>query len=149
MTDHTQTSKGTTALLVANGAVAGLIGGLVTFAPEQLFALSGITLNTDPNMMSEVRAPGGVLLAAAIFIAAAAYVRSWQAPALALSTLLYLGYAFGRVVAIYTNGLPGVDLLWALGIEAALGALSLLALTAQRDAPAHRAGAFTQSQAAR
>jgi len=149
MTNHTQSSRGTTALLVVNGAIAGLIGGLVTFAPEQLFALSGIVLGTDPNMMSEVRAPGGVLLGAAIFVASAAFVRSWQVPALALSALLYLGYAFGRVVAIYTIGLPGADLLWALGIEAALGALSLLALTAQRDAPAHRAGAFTQSQTTR
>jgi len=149
MTNHTQSSRGTTALLVVNGAIAGLIGGLVTFAPEQLFALSGIVLGTDPNMMSEVRAPGGVLLGAAIFVASAAFVRSWQVPALTLSVLLYLGYAFGRVVAISTNGLPGTDLLWALAIEVALGIFSLMALVSQWGMRGHRAGALSLSQTTR
>lgn len=149
MSDHTQTLKGTKALLVVNGVVAGIIGGLVTFAPGQLFALSGITLDTDPNMMSEVRAPGGVLLGAAIFIAAAAFVRHWQAPALALSALLYLGYAFGRVVAVSTNGLPGTDLLWALGIEVALGTVSLMVLASQRVTHTDRGLAFSHSQTER
>ena len=135
MTNHTQTSIGTKALLILNGVVAGVIGGLVTFSPEQLFALTGITLGTNPNMLSEIRAPGGVLLLAAAFVTAAAFVRPWRRSALAVSAFLYLGYAFGRMVSVAVDGVPADDLLWALAIELVLGALSVLALVTYLETP--------------
>lgn len=37
-----------------SGFTALIIGGLITFAPHAFYASSGITLNNDPNLMSEV-----------------------------------------------------------------------------------------------
>lgn len=118
-------------LLIVNGAIALTVGAFLFFQPEALFALNGVALSGDPNLMSEVRAPGGVLLLAAPFIFAAAFVSRWQGAALGLSALVYLGYGAARTYSIAVDGLPANDLVWAMGIEWALGMLSLTALASR------------------
>ncbi len=126
-------------LLIVNGAVALIVGAFLVFQPEALFAMSGIALSGEPSLMSEIRAPGGVLLFAALLMFAAVLVRRWQGAAFGLSALIYLGYAAARTYALIVDGLPTDDLVWAMGLEWALGALSLIALAPRRaSAPSTR-----------
>jgi len=50
------------ALLVTSGLIAATIGASILLAPAQFHASNGIELAADPNLLSEVRAPGGALL---------------------------------------------------------------------------------------
>ena len=52
-------------LLVSVFALLGTIGGLLTFAPAVMFGLNGVDIGADPNLLSELRAPGVVLIATA------------------------------------------------------------------------------------
>lgn len=122
------TSYFTKALLLASSAVAFAAGAYVTFAPVALHASAGVVLNTSASLMSEVRAPGGVLLAGGVLMAAGAFIARVRHTALTLSALIYLSYGVTRLFSIGVDGLPHDNLIAATVLELMLGVAALSAL---------------------
>lgn len=121
-------------ILLAVSALIGLAVGLaVVFQPHAFFTSTGIILGTDPDLMSEIRAPGGVLVLASLFIAGGAVRVRLMPAALWLSALLYGGYGLARLVSMVFDGMPSQTLIYVTGLELIIGAASLL--LALRQAP--------------
>ncbi|NIY75041.1 DUF4345 domain-containing protein [Thalassospira sp. HF15] len=125
-------SRATRVLLAVSGAIAVIIGGGLTFVPAQFQASAGVVLGPDINLLSEVRAPCGFLLAAGIMILLGAFRRQMVQLSLMLASLLYLSYAAARLVGIMMDGMPNSAILTALGVEVVLGCLCLAVLANTR-----------------
>lgn len=113
--------------LAVSGITALAIGSVILFAPHAFYASYGIALGQDPNLLSELRAPGAGLAAlGAIMLAGLA--RAAIAPASLVAALaVYLAFPLGRIVSIAVDGLPSGSVLGALAIEIVIACLLLAA----------------------
>ncbi|MCR9244677.1 MAG: DUF4345 domain-containing protein [bacterium] len=116
-----QRSKKLLALLALSGLLATTIGGALLFTPQAFHGANGIELAADPNLLSEVRAPGGLLLLAGLVMLAGLAQRQLARPATAIGAGVFLAYGTARLIAIGIDGVPGTGLLLATAIELALG----------------------------
>ena len=121
-------------LLLAGGTIATGIGAALLLAPVWFQASAGITLGPDPNLLSEMRAQGAVLLGTGAIILAGAFVQSLAFTATLLATVFFLAYGLARTLGVVLDGLPGSSLVAATGIELVIGALSFAALLRYREA---------------
>lgn len=124
------------ALLVVSGALLIVIGGAVLFEPHAFFASNGASLDGAPSLMSEVRAPGGLLLVSGVFVLWGGLRTSASWLGLLLSALVYGTYGVSRLVSIALDGMPSPSLLAAAGVELLLGLLALVVLLGHNIAPA-------------
>lgn len=97
------------------------VGSLMLLAPQVLFGLNGITLDPAPAMMSEIRAPGALVLFAGVMAALGIFNRNFTRAGLALSAATLLSYGLGRFVSIGMDGIPPEGLIGALAVELGLG----------------------------
>lgn len=110
------------------------IGGLIVLAPQVLLGSNGIILEPTPAMMSEIRAPGVLVLLAGTMSLIGTFNRSFTRAGLAAGAAAMLSYGFGRIVSIGMDGLPPEGLIFALAIELGLGVLCALLLMSPRTA---------------
>ena len=118
--------------LALSGAIAVLIGFMILFAPRAFFAVNGIDLGADPNLMSEIRAPGGVLLAAGVVIICGAIIGSLFRAALLTVAVVFGMYAVSRLISIALDGLPSSSFISALGIELVVGVIAAALIAKHR-----------------
>lgn len=111
--------------LILSGALASAIGAALLATPKAFFELSNISLPDDPGMMSEIRAPGALLLALGGKILLGLSGKSRAREAMTISAVLYLSYGAARLASIVLDGVPEAGLLAAMGIEFGLGFLAL------------------------
>jgi hypothetical protein len=114
------------------------IGTTIALAPQAFYGSSGISLPDDPDLLSELRAPGTNLavLGALIFTGALRPSMTWISAL--IGTVVFVAYAAGRLLGIAFDGLPSDPLLLALVIELAIGILCATALrrpVVESDAP--------------
>lgn len=128
------------AVLGINGVVLAGIGVMLVSDPHAMFALNGVTLSPDPNLLSELRAPGGALALGGGFVLASAAFGLWMKAASGVSALILLGWALGRLVSIPLDGMPEAGLLVAFGIELVLGFASVWAMGALAESSTLEAG---------
>jgi Domain of unknown function (DUF4345) len=119
----------TRSALVTAGALLGGIGGALILVPQDFLAMSHVVIDSDPGLMSELAAPGGVLLiSGALMLAGAVRIR-FADLALAIGAIIYGSYGAGRLISMALHGLPSDSLIAAtvieLGIAATLSALWL------------------------
>lgn len=114
-------------LFIAGLIIAG-IGGAELFTPIGFHAASGIALGDDINLMNEIRAPGGALLASGLLVIAGAFFAALTFTSTIVATMLYLSYGFSRLYSMAIDGLPDVTLLQATGLEIAIGLICAFAL---------------------
>lgn len=121
-------------LLIVSGAIAALIGLVILFIPQALYAGNTNVLTAGAELYSEIRAPGALLAVLGGLILASAFRPANRRMGLGLSALLYLSYAMARLWSLYVDGHPGDMLMLTTGIELALGlaALGGLLLPASR-----------------
>lgn len=55
-------------LLSVSGILLLIVGTSILLQPHAFFATNGITLGNNPNLLSEIRAPGGLLIGCATII---------------------------------------------------------------------------------
>ena len=115
-------------VLGAAGLTALGIGLFILVAPRVFYATYGVELGDDASLMSELRAPAANLVALGAFVFAGAVRSQLARLSASLGSTIFLAYAFGRVVSLVLDGAPHEGLIEALIIEAAIGALCLLAL---------------------
>ncbi|MCP3166748.1 DUF4345 domain-containing protein [Myxococcus qinghaiensis] len=137
-------SKWTKAVLVVAGASGSLIGAPLLFIPKVFHGWSGIDLGGQVSLLSEVRAPGGALLACGLLILAGAVWARMTFTSLVVSTTLYLSYGVSRILSLALDGAPAPELVAAMVAELVLGAIcAALLLSAPSSEPG--AGRFSRS----
>ncbi len=113
-------------LLIAGLTALG-IGGFIMTAPRLFYSYYGIELGHNPDLLSELRglaaslATLGSIMLAGLFRPALAHLAS------AVALTVFLAFPLGRLISLALDGLPSADILGALGIELAIGALCVAA----------------------
>lgn len=115
-------------LLVVSGVLAMGIGAAILFSPAAFHAANGIEIGADPNLRSEVRAPGGALVALGGLILAGAFMRSLTFASAVVSATVYLAYGVSRLFSIAVDGMPTTAIVGATVIELLIGGASAAAL---------------------
>ncbi|MBG0829382.1 DUF4345 domain-containing protein [Planomonospora sp. ID67723] len=116
-----QDSKVLKSVLLVAGLVAVGIGGAILFAPAAFHGVNGIELGGDSNLLSEMRAPGGMLLAIGALVVLGAFVSRLAFTAAVVGALSFLSYASSRVLGIAVDGMPAGGLVLATVLEAVIG----------------------------
>lgn len=111
-----------------NGWVAVLIGSFIILDPVNLLAPYGLQAELSAGLLSELRAPGGLLLASGLVIVFCASRPSTARNGLLLSIMVYGGYGSVRLLAILLDGPPAAEIQLAMAIEAGLCLLSAMSL---------------------
>ena len=116
------------ALLLVSALIAMGIGATLLVAPVAFHAGYGTDLGTNANLLSEVRAPGGALLALGITMLIGAFIARATVPALGIGAAVYLSYGLSRLVSMAADGMPHQSLVLATVLELVIGLLCAFAL---------------------
>ena len=112
--------------------IAGLaalgIGLAIVTAPVSFYATFGNILGSDPNLLSELRAPGANLAALGMIILAGVFRPNMARLSAFLGALVFLAYASGRIVSMVLDGMPSSGLVQATLIEFVIGGLCVALL---------------------
>lgn len=104
--------------------IAGLImlaiGGAILLVPHAFHGGNGIALGNDPNLLSEIRAPGGLLACSGITILVGAFRNQLRSLAATLSVLVYGSFGVSRLVSIGLDGMPSSSIVGAAAVEFAV-----------------------------
>jgi len=114
------------ALGIAGVSALG-IGAAITLAPHAFYASYGITLGSDPSLLSELRAPGAGLAALGAVMLAGLVRPSLSGVALIASLVVFLGFPAGRLIGLALDGMPSAGIVAALVFELGVAALCLFA----------------------
>ena len=120
--------------LGVSGVTSLVIGASILAVPHAFYASYGITLGPDPDLLSELRAPGAGLAAfGAVMLAG--IVRQTLVPAATIAAFtVFLAFPLGRAVSLVLDGMASPAILAALVFELAVAALCLFAFrTRARD----------------
>ena len=124
--------------LVIAGLLLLAIGGAILLAPQAFHGSNGIILGDNPNLLSEIRAPGGLLAASAIIILAGAFRTKMRAPAVQLTTLVYGSFGLARIMSMALDGMPSSSIVGATSLELIVAFVGLVIL--RRARTQHDAG---------
>ena len=109
-------------LLVISGLIAIGIGASILLTPGQFHATHGIELGTDANLLSEIRAPGGALLALGFMMLIGTFVESFTLASTSIAAAVYLAYGGSRLLSMGLDGMPAGGLVGAAAVELVIGA---------------------------
>ncbi|MEP2980289.1 MAG: DUF4345 domain-containing protein [Lentilitoribacter sp.] len=112
-------------VLFISGISAFGIGCLIVFTPHSFYASSGIVLDNDVNLLSELRAPAAGLLTLGIFMLLG-IIRPVLAQISIFSTLIvFITFPAGRLISIVFDGMPSLAIFSALVFELVIAPLVL------------------------
>jgi hypothetical protein len=120
--------RGSQALLACAALTALAVGGALAAFPVEFRQSYGVATELDAAALSEVRAPGGALVALGLFMAVGCAVKGWRTAGLRVAAATFLGYGLARVVSVMLDGTPSSDLLGAAAIELLMGTATVLVL---------------------
>lgn len=125
----------TVIFLLLSGLLLLTIGSAILFTPQVFYSHEGILLGSDPSLLSEIRASGGLLASSAVVILLGTVRPTLRSPAIILSTLIYGSFGLARLLGLAIDGAPSDNLLMALAIELALASLGPLLLRPWHNQP--------------
>ena len=97
--------------------------------PQVFYASYGITLGTDANLLSELRAPAAGLAALGATMLMGLVRETWRDLAISAALLVFLAFPIGRIIGIFVDGMPSSSIMGALIIELVIAGLSLAAFS--------------------
>lgn len=112
-------------MLGLSGLIGGYIGISILFDTQTFFAHNGVEITGDPGLMSELKAPAIVLLAAALVLLVGSVKSRFADKALMVGAIIYGSYGLGRVVSILVDGLPPQPLIAAAVVELVIASILL------------------------
>ncbi|MEL6692276.1 MAG: DUF4345 domain-containing protein [Pseudomonadota bacterium] len=115
------------------GLIAASIGIAITVIPNAFYASSSISIAADPNLLSELRAPGANLAALGGIMIAGAFRSKWFNLSRVLAISVFFAFAVGRLVSWWIDGTPNTSIIIALAIEVVIGSLVLLTTRTQKE----------------
>ena len=118
--------------LVIAGLLLLVIGGALVVVPHSFHGSNGIALGHDPNLLSEIRAPGGLLANSGIIILIGAMRRQLRSLAVRLTTLVYGSFGLARIVSIALDGMPSSSIVAATVLELVVAFVGLTILWRRR-----------------
>lgn len=89
---------------------------------------SGISLSNDVNLLNEVRGVSGLMLSGGIIVLLATILPSLRTTSFAIGTLIFLGFALGRIVSRVVDGKPNKQLISGLIFELVFGGANTFCL---------------------
>ena len=125
------------------------IGSAILLVPHAFHAGNGIVLGDDPSLLSEVRAPGGLLTASSILILFGTFRRSLRSLAMGLTVLVYGSFGLARLLGLALDGMPSSGLVGSTAIELIVAAIGLLILYRSGAASAWSSQELTTARAVR
>ncbi len=120
--------------LVIAGLLLLAIGGGILLAPHAFHGSNGITLGNNPNLLSEIRAPGGLLASSGIVILIGAFRMQLRSRALQLSVLVYGSFGTARLASMVLDGMPSPAIVGATLLELVVALFGLVILWRARAA---------------
>ena len=135
--------------LFLSGLLLLAIGSAILLAPHAFHASNGIVLGDDPSLLSEVRAPGGLLAASAVLILLGTFRRSSRSLAMILTVLVYGSFGLGRLLGLALDGIPSSGLVASTAIELIVAAIGLVILSRSGATSAWPSQELTTARAAR
>ena len=109
-----------------------VIGMSIIVSPVVFYGSYNINIGDNVSLLSELKAPAGLLLVAGVFMVYAIFDKTKRDVALGLAVLIYLSYAASRAVSMVWDGVPASGLVLATAIEAIIGLTCLVLLLAGR-----------------
>ncbi|MEM8602938.1 MAG: DUF4345 domain-containing protein [Cyanobacteria bacterium P01_H01_bin.121] len=124
----------TVIFLAVSGLLLLVIGSTILLVPHTFYAGDGIVLGDDPSLLSEIRAPGGLLATSALLILAGALRSGWRyglrpgqrSLALTLTVLVYGSFGLARLLSLALDGVPSTELVVAAMIELSVAGMGLV-----------------------
>jgi len=89
---------------------------------------SGIVIAEDINLLSETRGIGALMALGGIVIASGMFIPELTLTSHVVASLIFLGYAIGRLVSLGTDGKPNSQIKVGLISELVLGPVNLFCL---------------------
>ena len=127
--DRRMNHRFTGIFLFLSGLLLLGIGSTILLAPQAFHASNGIVLGDDPSLLSEVRAPGGLLTASSVLILLGTFRRSLRSLAMVLTVLVYGSFGLARLLGLALDGIPSIGLVGSTAIELIVAAIGLLILS--------------------
>ncbi|MBV1866893.1 MAG: DUF4345 domain-containing protein [Marinosulfonomonas sp.] len=121
-------------VLSVSGLTATGIGFTLVTIPAAFYSTYGIELGGDPSLMSEIRAPGGALLAMGLFMLSGLIRPRFAGVSLSIGAGVFLSYGLSRCLSFALDGWPDSGLVLAAGFEILVGGFCLFALRPRRPA---------------
>jgi hypothetical protein len=118
------------------GAPLLVFGGWRLVDPVSFFAFNELHLASDPGLLSEARATGGVVVGFAAAIVSGAFVEKLRPISLAVAAVLFFSFAAGRVFGLIADGFPTGQVMQGLVSECIMGSIALAAFIKSRPAEA-------------
>ncbi len=112
-------------LLQLNGWVAALIGSFIVLDPITMLEPYGLQPELTVGLLSELRAPGGLLIGCGLMIVRCSLDSDLYRLGLMTSALVYGSYGGVRLLGFLLDGQPPIEILTAFAIEFVLFALAL------------------------
>ena len=135
--------------LSLSGLLLLAIGGAILLAPHAFHATNGIALGDDPSLLSEIRAPGGLLTASAVLILIGTFRRPQRSLATVLTVLVYGSFGLARLLGLALDGTPSSGLVGSTAIELIVAAIGLLIICRPGATSARSTQELTTAPAAR
>lgn len=121
----------TTIYLAIAGLLLLVIGSAILLAPHTFHGSNGIVLGNNPSLLSEVRAPGG-LLAASGALALISLIRSGvRLFAAQLMILVFGSFGSARLISVALDGIPSSSIIGATILEFIVAAVGIAILWRQ------------------
>lgn len=89
---------------------------------------SGIRLENDSSLLSEMRGVSAVMLFAGISIALGIFIENFSFTGHYVAALIFLGFAIGRLISLKVDGKPGNQISQGIIFEFVLGLANLFCL---------------------
>ena len=111
--------------LGSSGAILGYIGGSLLVNAEMFMAANGVEIGSDPSLMSELKAPAGLLLFVGAIMGAGSLRLRGANLGLVSGAVVYGSYGLSRLVSLLMDGAPSQSLIIAAVIELVISILLL------------------------
>lgn len=115
--------------LSLSGLMLFFVGAMRLSNPIKTYAKnSGIQLENDVNLLNEIRGVAAVMLCAGLIILLGTVVPVLTFTSFIVATLIFIGFAIGRILSMVSDGKPNKQLSQGLVFELVFGALNIACL---------------------
>ena len=125
----------TTVYLGIAGLFLLIIGSALLFTPHTFHGSNGIDLGSNPNLLSEIRAPGGLLAASGILALISMGRRNLRVFAMQVTVLVYGSFGLARLVSLAMDGIPSGSIISAAILELLVAAVGVALVSRAYGAP--------------
>ncbi|MEL6572102.1 MAG: DUF4345 domain-containing protein [Pseudomonadota bacterium] len=115
------------------GVTAASIGLMIAVVPHAFYESYGIALGTDPNLLSELRAPGAGLAVLGFVTILGAFQRDLTRVAVVIAFAIFAAFPAGRLISLLADGMPNTSIAGAMIIEIVILGMLVGAFVFGRD----------------